>query len=320
MSLVTGVFVFAMGGASPARAQEFPYKPVRVIGGLAPGGPADLAARIVAQALAQKLGQPFVVENKLGGGGSTAVLEVSRSTRDGYVLGAPTTGPLTILPQLMKNPPYKTLEAVTPVAQLAAYPYVLVVRKDLPVNSIAELLDYARKNPAKLSYGSGGVGTSNHIGMEWLKKAEGVHLLHIPYKGDNDIVRDLIGGRVDLSMNTPSVILAHIASGAVKPLAVTSANRLPILPQVQTMKEAGVSDFVLEAYAMLVAPAGTPPDVIARINREVNDVLQRPEVKDRMIQSHMYTVVQSPDGLRKYIEDQQALWSSIIHFANIPLQ
>ena len=310
----------ASSGPAMAQAGAYPNKAVRIVGGLSPGGPADLAARIVAQSLSQKLGQTFIVENRLGGGGVTALLEVGRAPKDGYVLGAPTTGPLTVTPKLQKSPAYDTLSTVTPIAQLAAYPYVLVVRKDLPVNSVAELLDYARKNPGKLSYGSGGNGTSNHIGMEWLKKITGIDIVHVPYKGDNDIVRDVVGGRIDLAMNTPSVILGQITAGTVKALAVASPSRLPVLAQLPTMVESGVKDFVLEAYAILVGPAGMPADVVNKLNQEINELLKTSEVTAKLGQTHMYPVIRSPQALHAFIEDQQILWGSVIRDAAIPLQ
>ena len=303
-----------------AQAQDFPNKPVRIIGGLAAGGPADLATRIVATALNQRLGQSFIAENRVGGGGAVAVQEVARAPKDGYTLGAPTTGPLTILPKLLKQPFYQTLDVVTPLALIAAYPYVMVVKKDLPVNSVAELLDYARRNPGKLSYGSGGIGTSNHLGMEWFKKLTNVDIVHVPYKGDNDIIADLLGGSIDLAMNTPAVISGHINSGRVKALAVASANRLSILPQVPTVGEAGVKDFVVEAYTVIVGPAGLPRDIVVKLNREINAVLQLPEVRDKMAQSTMYPVIHTPESIRKFVEDQQNLWGSVIRDAHIPLQ
>ena len=316
----SGLAIALVTPGSSVQAQDYPNKPIRIIGGLAVGGPADLATRIVAQALGAKLGQSIIVENRIGGGGAIAIQEVGRAPKDGYVLGAPTTGPLTILPKLLKTPFYETLDIVTPIALIASYPYVVVVRKEFPVNNVAELLDYARRNPGKLSYGSGGNGTSNHIGMEWLKKITGIELLHVPYKGDNDIISDLIGGRIDLAMNTPAVILGHINSGRVKALAVASPGRLPILVQLPTMVEAGVKDFVLEAYTAIVGPAGMPRDVVARLNREINEVLQTNDVKEKLAKSTMYPVIHSPESIRKFVEDQQVLWGSVIKDANIPQQ
>ena len=316
----SGLAIALVTPGSSVQAQDYPNKPIRIIGGLAVGGPADLATRIVAQALGAKLGQSIIVENRIGGGGAIAIQEVGRAPKDGYVLGAPTTGPLTILPKLLKTPFYETLDIVTPIALIASYPYVLVVRKEFPVHTVAELLDHARRNPGKLSYGSGGNGTSNHIGMEWLKKITGIELLHVPYKGDNDIISDLIGGRIDLAMNTPAVILGHINSGRVKALAVASPGRLPILVQLPTMVEAGVKDFVLEAYTAIVGPAGMPRDVVARLNREINEVLQTNDVKEKLAKSTMYPVIHSPESIRKFVEDQQVLWGSVIKDANIPQQ
>lgn len=318
--LVCGLAIALAAPGACAQVQDYPSKPIRIIGGLAVGGPADLATRIVAQALGAKLGQSIIVENRIGGGGAIAIQEVGRAPKDGYVLGAPTTGPLTILPRLLKTPFYETLDIVTPIALIASYPYVLVVRKEFPVSNVAELLDHARRNPGKLSYGSGGNGTSNHIGMEWLKRITGIDILHVPYKGDNDIISDLIGGRIDLAMNTPAVILGHINSGRVKALAVASPGRLPALGQVPTMVESGVRDFFLEAYTMIVGPAGMPRDVAARLNREINEVLQTADVKEKLARSTMYPVIHSPESIRKFVEDQQALWGTVIRDANIPQQ
>jgi len=319
LKLLGSLTLASFSSQALSSAQDFPNRQVRIIGGLAAAGPADLATRIVAQALNQRLGQSFIAENRLGGGGAVAIQEVGRAAKDGYTLGAPTTGPLVILSKLQKQPFYQTLDIVTPISLIAAYPYAMVVRKDLPVNTVAELIDYARKNPGKLSFGSGGIGTSNHLGMEWFKKLTGINVVHVPYKGDNDIIADLVGGRIDLAMNTPAVIAGHINSGRVKALAVSSENRLSTMPNLPTMIEAGVKGFVVEAYTVIVGPAGLPQDLLVKLNQEFNAVLRLPEVREKMAQLTMYPVIHSPESIRQFIEDQQNLWGSVIRDANITL-
>jgi len=264
-----------------AQAQTFPSRPVRIVVNFPPGGAADQIARPLAAALQEKLGQPFVVENKPGANGHIGVTEVAKQPADGYTLLMSSGGAITVNGQL--NPaidpnPMKALEPVAPAALVSVY---LVVKPAIPANTLAEFVAHARANPAKLNYGSPGAGSSPHLAGEMFNSAAKVKTTHVPYKGAAPVITDLLGGQIDFTWD-PGVGLQHVKAGKLRLLAVGSPKRHPAYPDTPTVAEVLGGEFDADTVFGLYVPAGTPKDVVALLNREINAVLQSATMRDRM--------------------------------------
>jgi tripartite-type tricarboxylate transporter receptor subunit TctC len=275
----TAALCFAAFAA--AQAQTFPSKPVRIVVNFPPGGAADQIARPLAAALQEKLGQPFVVENKPGANGHIGVTEVARQPADGHTLLMSSGGAITVNGQL--NPaidpnPMKALEPVAPAAVVSVY---LVVKPAIPANTLAEFVAYARTNSGKLNYGSPGTGSSPHLAGEMFNSAAKVKTTHVPYKGAAPVITDLLGGQIDFTWD-PGIGLQHVKAGKLRLLAVGSPKRHPAYPDTPTVGEVLGSEFDADTVFGLYAPAGTPKDVIALLNREINAALQTNALRERM--------------------------------------
>ena len=270
-----------LAAIATAQAQTFPSKPVRIVVNFPPGGAADQIARPLAAALQEKLGQPFVVENKPGANGHIGVTEVAKQPADGYTLLMSSGGAITVNGQL--NPaidpnPMKALEPVAPAALVSVY---LVVKPAIPVNTLAEFVAHARANPAKLNYGSPGAGSSPHLAGEMFNSAAKVKTTHVPYKGAAPVITDLLGGQIDFTWD-PGVGLQHVKAGKLRLLAVGSPKRHPAYPDTPTVAEVLGGEFDADTVFGLYVPAGTPKDVVALLNREINAALQSATMRDRM--------------------------------------
>ncbi len=264
-----------------AQAQTFPSKPVRIVVNFPPGGAADQIARPLGAALQEKLGQPFIVENKPGANGHIGVTEVAKQPADGYTLLMSSGGAITVNGQL--NPaiepnPMKALEPVAPAAVVSVY---LVVKPALPANTIAEFVAHARANPGKLNYGSPGTGSSPHLAGEMFNSAAKVKTTHVPYKGAAPVITDLLGGQIDFTFD-PGVGLQHVKAGKLRLLAVGSPKRHPAYPDIPTVGEALGAEFDADTVFGLYAPTGTPKEVLALLNREINAALQTAALRERM--------------------------------------
>lgn len=270
-----------LAAIATAQAQTFPSKPVRIVVNFPPGGAADQIARPLAAALQEKLGQPFVVENKPGANGHIGVTEVAKQPADGYTLLMSSGGAITVNGQL--NPaidpnPMKALEPVAPAALVSVY---LVVKPAIPANTLVEFLAHARANPAKLNYGSPGTGSSPHLAGEMFNSAAKVKTTHVPYKGAAPVITDLLGGQIDFTWD-PGVGLQHVKAGKLRLLAVGSPKRHPAYPDTPTVAEVLGGEFDADTVFGLYVPAGTPKDVVALLNREINAALQSATMRDRM--------------------------------------
>jgi tripartite-type tricarboxylate transporter receptor subunit TctC len=263
-----------------ALAQSFPARPVRIIVPFPPGGATDVMARVIAQKLSESWGQQAVVENKPGASGTIGSDLVAKSAPDGYTLllqGTQHAINLSIYKQL----PYDTLRDFTPVAYIAVAPFLLVLHPLVPANSVAELIAYIKAKPGGVNYGSSGVGGAAHLAGEMFKTAAGVQLTHIPYKGAAPAMADLLGGQVPMVFDPIPTSLPYVRSGRIKALAITSAQRTPLMPDVPTIAESGLPGFEVAAWFGLYAPAATPTDIVGKLNAEVNRVLQLPEVREK---------------------------------------
>ena len=264
--------------ASAAFAQDYPTRAIKVIVPQPPGGGFDLAARTVSEPLAQLLGQPVVVENRPGSGTLVGTEAAAKADRDGYTLLLGALANIAINPGLYKSLPYDPKRDFVPIGLAVSFPYTLVARKDLPQNSLKELVDYARANPGKLNYASAGNGTGQHIGAAVIWYLTGVSATHIPYKGAQPAYQDLLAGRVDVFFDNSSTARPHVDGGRVKALAVSSAKRLPMHPDVPTVRETGVADFDMETWVGYFAPAGTPAPALARLRADFGKVVEMPAI------------------------------------------
>lgn len=266
--------------AGAANAQAWPDKPIRYIVPYGAGGVTDMLARVVTEGL--KLGQPVVVENKAGAGGALGMAELARSAPDGYTIGGGTLGTHGLNPALYPKLAYDPQKSFVPVVLLAKQPNVLVVSPSLGVNSVQELVKLLKANPGKYSFGSSGNGSSQHIAGEMFKLAAGVDIQHVPYKGSGQIMTDLLGNHIHLALDNISAALPMVRSGKLKALAVTSLKRTGAAPELPTLHEAGLTNFEMVPWHAVFAPAGTPPAIINRLNKDINEVLARPENKKRL--------------------------------------
>lgn len=261
---------------------DYPNKTVRIIIGTPPGDSADANARTLATKLAGLTGQPFFVDNKPGAHGIIAAEAVKNAAPDGYTLLLATGGPMAINPSLYKKLPYDTLKSFDPIAPLSTGGLYLVVNTNLPVTNLKELVAYAKANPGKMSYGSGGSGTTQHLAMEILKKSMGVDIVHVPYKGSPAVLQDLIGGQIQLAFDAGASILPQIRNGKVRLIGFASDARSPNTPNVPTLTEQGVPAFRAVVWSGLFAPAGTPPVVLAKLNEMANQALRDPAFTEQM--------------------------------------
>lgn len=301
-----------------AWAQAYPNKPIKLIVGYQAGGPTDLTARLIATKLQISLGQPVVVENKVGAGSNIASEFVAAAPPDGYTLLL-AAAPITWNSMLYKNLKFDVQKSFEPVVNVMTAPSVLAVSTKLPVRNVAELVALAKKQPGKLTFGSSGNGGSQHLAGELLKQRAGIDMLHVPYKGASAALNDLMAGQVDMVFMTSMSSLPHLKSGNPKPLAIASAKRLPQLPDVPTVAESGYPGFEAESWNGLFAPAKTPPDIVARLNAEVNKALQAPDVRDTLISQGAVIVGGSSDDFRKYVDQEVSRWGTLLKTLKISL-
>lgn len=312
----------ALSLALPARAQAFPSKPMRIIVPFTPGGSSDVLARAIGLELGKALGQPVVIENVPGAGGSLGAEKAARAPADGYTLLMGHIGTLAINPSLYPKLGYDPQRSFTPVAWVARVPNVLVVNASVPVRNIQELIALAKAKPGQLSYGSGGNGSAAHTTMEYLKMQTGSSFLHIPYRGTGPSVTDLLGGQVQVLFTGIPALLPHIKSGKMRALTVSSARRLALLPDVPTVAESGVAGtqgFEADQWYGLMAPAGTPADVVALLNQQVNKALASEEVRARLAAEGAEATPATPQVFAQLIAKEIPRWDRVIKRARITL-
>lgn len=305
---------FACGAAS---AQPFPNKPVRVIIGFAAGGPADVMARLVAQKMPQILGQPFIIENRPGAGGSIAAKFVAESDPDGYTLLLGNTSNQVISPALYSNVGYDPAKAFAPVAMLGSTSNLLVVNPNFAAKSVQDIVRIAKERPGKLNYASPGVGTPPHLNGEMFKLRAGIDMVHVPYKGGGHSSQAVIAGDVEMTFENPAVSLPYVQGGRLRALAVTNDTRNRQAPDIPTMVEAGVPDFVSVSFTGIVAPAGTPPAVIARLNAAIVESMKSPEVQSALDKLGVDMRVGTPEEFSGFLAREREKWGALIRAANI---
>jgi tripartite-type tricarboxylate transporter receptor subunit TctC len=306
--------------ARSAAADDFPRQTIKIVVPLAAGGMADIFARTFAQKVGEATGATIVVENRTGGGGAIGADAVAKSSADGYTLLMGFHAVLTILPQLGAKLPYDPAKDFTPVALVAAVPNILVVNPGLPVNSVRELVDYAKANPGKVTYASQGIGSTGHMGGEQFRLAAGVDIVHVPYRGAAPAIQDLVAGHTLMMFDILSLALPQIKDGKMRALAIAAPQRAKVASDVPTMTEAGLPAVEGGPWFGLVAPAGTPRPVIEWLNREANKAFSAPDVRDRFIAQGVEFALGSPDDFAAHIAADSRRWGEVVRRAGIKLE
>jgi tripartite-type tricarboxylate transporter receptor subunit TctC len=293
-------------------AQSYPSKPIHLIVPFPPGGPTDIVGRLVAQKLSEGVGQPVVVENRPGAGGTVGSIAAAKSPADGYTLLYGSTSTLAIAPSLYKNLAYDPRKAFAPISLVSSGPILVTVHAEVPAKTLREFIDLAKKSPGKLSYSSGGNGTPPHLAGELFKAVAGVDLLHVPYKGGAPAINDLVGGQVQAVFEGQVVLLPHIKSGRVRALAITGARRSPELPDVPTAAEAGLPKYDANFWSGLVAPAGTSPDTITRLNSVLVKALQSADVRETLMRQGLEPAGNTPQQFAAHIAAEVDKWAAVV--------
>jgi tripartite-type tricarboxylate transporter receptor subunit TctC len=315
--IVTATALFS---AAPSHAQDaYPNRPIKLIVCLPAGGGVDTVSRMVADKASKILGQPIVIENKGGQSGNLGTEAVFNSAPDGYTLLASQPAPITTAPLLFKNLPYDPAK-LEPVAVMSRISNTLLVRANFPAKDVKEFIAYAKANPGKLNYASQGNGTTSHLTGAMFEAATGVKMNHVPYRGTAPAINDLVGGHVDLMFNELATSITLHKSGRAKLLAVTSEKRFAELPDVPTMAEAGVPNFISDTWNAISAPPKTPAAVIAKLNAAVNQALKDPELQAHFDQLHLQAVGGTPQDMAKIVKDDTQRWGAVIKSANVTLQ
>jgi tripartite-type tricarboxylate transporter receptor subunit TctC len=315
--LAHALFVLALSAPlfcpPPGYAQEqWPSKPLRIIVAFAAGGATDVFARRVALHLAERLGQPVLVENRLGANGTIGTESVARSPADGYTLLMGTIATHSIQQSLLATLPYDPVKDFLPIFQVDTQAYVVVVRPEFAANSLAELTAMAKQTPGKISYASAATGTAGHLFAELYRARAGIDVVAIQYKGSTPAMNDVLGGHVPFTFDVILTTMPHIRSGKLRPLAVTSARRSPLLPEVPTVAEQGFPGYDAVGWNGLFAPAKTPQAIVERLNREVNAVLALPEVRDRIASMGASVVGGTPEQFAELMRTETAKWGKLI--------
>jgi tripartite-type tricarboxylate transporter receptor subunit TctC len=313
-------FLFATAAAAliaPASAQTaWPVRPVKVIVPYATGGPADVFARYIAQRLGDSLGQAFVVDNRPGAGAVIGTDAVAKSTPDGYTLLL-MSNTHTVNETLLQNKPYNLTRDFVGVAPINASDLVLVAHPSLPVANVQQLVKLAKEQPAKLNYASSGTGTPYHMAGELFKSMSGTSIVHVPYKGSSGARTDVIGGQVQLMFDAVTTMTEQVKGGKVKAIATTGRKRSLVLPDVPTVDESGVPGYEATIWLGVLAPKGTPPEVVARLNAAISKITSAPEVQQDWAKQGATAMVMTPTAFDKYIQDDIAKWAKVIQSANI---
>ena len=318
IGIVAALSALLTAGNALAQA-SYPDKPLRILVGFVPGGPADTVARVVGDKLTEAWGKSIVIENVTGSGGNMATERVAKSAPDGYTLLLGTSGPFVIHPSLYPKLPFDPVKDFAPITQLCFTANVLVVNNDVPAKSVAELTALARAQPGKLTYGSAGVGTTQHLSGELYKTMAGVDIQHVPYRGIAAVMPDLLGGRLTMVFSSPVSALPLAREGKVRALAVTSLTRAPSSPDLPTMVEAGFPGFDATAWFALVAPAGTPEPIIATLHREAVRILALPDVRKRFDELGLVPMGTSPAQFAAAIASEAPLWAKVIEASGAKL-
>jgi tripartite-type tricarboxylate transporter receptor subunit TctC len=306
--------------ATPALAQDFPTRPVTIVVAQPPGGGTDIIARIMADQLSRKLGQPFIVENRPGAGTVVGSASVANATPDGYTLLMGLTANMAVNPSLFANLPYDPIRDFAPVGMVAKFPFVIIVSNNLPVHSIKELIALAKSKPGEINFASGGNGTGQHLSAELFKLETGINITHVPYRGAAPAYTDVISGQVPVFFDNLSSALGQIQSGSVRALAVTGTERSPLLPNVPTVAESGVPEYQYYVWFGLWAPKKTPQPIVEKLNAAVKVALQSPEAKEHIAAAAGVTFDMPLADIDPFVKAEIAKWADVVKRAGVQIQ
>jgi tripartite-type tricarboxylate transporter receptor subunit TctC len=319
--LLGGLAGVVLAGAGTAQAQaNWPNRPIRLVVPFTPGGSTDILARSIGLELTKAWGQPVVIDNVPGAGGSLGADRVAKAPADGYTLLMGHIGTLAVTPSIYPSLPYDPIKSFAPVAWVARVPNVLAVHPSVPAKTLAELLALARAQPGRLNYGSGGNGSAAHIAMEYLKLRSHTFMVHVPYRGTAPAVNDLIAGQIQLIFTGAPAVMPFVKSGRLRALAVSSPKRLPSLPDLPTVAEAGGKDlagFEADQWYGVVAPAGTPAAIVAKLNAQINASLNAPELKARLEAEGAQATPTTPEAFGKLIATEIERWRPVVKAGNV---
>jgi tripartite-type tricarboxylate transporter receptor subunit TctC len=296
-------------------ADNYPSKPITLVAVFGPGSASDTICRVIAQPLSAALHESVIVENRPGANGALAAQYVARSAPDGYTLLMGTNSPLSAVPFMMKSPPYDAVKDFTPITRVGSFTLMLVVHPSIPAKNMKELIDYAKDNPGRLSFAS--ANTSGIVAGETLKHWAEIDMLHVPYKSPPPALQDLVAGRVSMMFTDLTTGLPHVQSGALRALAVTRLHRSSLFPELPTMDEAGVTGFDMDSWAGIVAPAGTPPEIVTRLNTELRKIIDSPDIKKMLGRVGFEAFSSSPKEMEDTIKVQLAKWGKMVKDAGI---
>jgi tripartite-type tricarboxylate transporter receptor subunit TctC len=305
--------------SSAAAPDEFPSKPVKLVVTFAPGGGADILARIVSDALSERLGQPVIVENRAGANGNVGMEFVARSPADGYTLVFTTAGTWVVNPSLYKSS-FDVIKDFAPIMQVTASPGILIVGPPFPAKTVEELIALAKAQPGKLNYGSAGIGGFGHVSAVMFNLMTGTQMTHVPYRGAGPAMAGLLGGEVQLLFNDALASMSHIGAKTVRPIAVTTLKRAAFLPDVPTIDESGVKGFDNASWAAMAAPAGTAKEIIAKLNREMTAVLAMPAIKEKIATAGASIVGGTPEEFADYLKAEIFRFERVVREGHITVQ
>jgi tripartite-type tricarboxylate transporter receptor subunit TctC len=306
----------ALAAGAASAAEPYPSRPVTIINPWTAGGPSDAIIRPIAQQLASRLGQPFLIDNRSGANGTIGATAVARAKPDGSTLLFAHVNPIAIAPALPQKPPYDPVRDFAPITLIASGPAVLVVREDFPAKTLTELMAYAKANPGKVSYGSVGIGSNTHLAGSMLATLAKVEMVHVPYRGSGPIQTDLLGGQITTAFVTLSGALGLIQEGKLRALAVSTGKRSSVLPQVPAVAET-LPGFEVNGWYGLMAPANTPPEIVKKLHDEVASILRMPEIASRLKEGGMEPESTTPSAFADMIKTELSRWAAAVKAANI---
>jgi tripartite-type tricarboxylate transporter receptor subunit TctC len=318
MSIKTiAVLALTLTTAVAAHAQTYPAKSVRIVVGLAPGGTTDVFTRILAQRLTEAWGQNVIVENRPGASGMIGGEAVAKAAPDGYTLLVSPQTSLAVAPALYGKAPYDTAKDFVPVSLLGSTPLLMVVHPSFPAKTFNEFVALAKRAGQPLTFGSGGVGSSPHMAGELLSARLGIKMTHVPYKGENPALADTMGGQIPIMFGNLPVAVPHVQTGKLRALANTTAKRSPLAPEIPTVSESGFKDFAIATWYGMLAPAGTSPELVARIQRDASRVLTQTETRERLTKMGVDLILNSPEEFRSYLQSEIARYTQIVKAAGL---
>jgi len=310
VAVVISIVATVLGGDG-ASAEPYPIRPITVVVPYPPGASTDFVARVLQDPMSAALGQPIIVENRPGAGGTAGTVAVANSSPDGYTLLVTVNAPITMNKFLQKSYPIDPLTAFVPITNAAEVLLVLAVNAKVPVTTVPELIDYAKKNPGKLTFGSAGIGSAHHIAGELLKQKAGIDIVHVPYRGGGPAMQDLLAGHIPIAFGTTPAVIPQAKAGTIRIIALAESKRDPDLPDVPTIDET-VPGVVTATWVGMFAPAGTPPAIVEKLNRSAVDALRRPEVIEKLKLQGANAVASTPEELGMLVKDELDRWGTII--------